>query len=101
MVQRYAYARYITNLIYINSNDKGDVTKMSKKPFKTWVDGYCYENYVYDDHGNWISRTRGTHPGEPNVIEKRVIVYTDSKEDLAQKATALIQAVEPIVMNVK
>ena len=82
-------------------NDKGDVTKMSKKPFTTWVDGYCYENYVYDDHGNWISRTRGTHPGEPNVIEKRVIVYADSKEDLAQKSAALIQAIEPIVEKLK
>ena len=24
MVQRYAYARYITNLIYINSNEQGE-----------------------------------------------------------------------------
>ena len=60
-----------------------------------------YENYVYDDHGNWISRTKGYDAGKPTIIEKRVIVYADSKEDLAQKATALIQAVEPIVMNVK
>lgn len=82
-------------------NDKGDQTKESKKVYKDWSAVNFYENYVYDDHGNWISRTKGYDVGKPTIIEKRVIVYADSKEDLAQKATALIQAVEPIVMNVK
>lgn len=80
-------------------NEKGDMTKMSKKVFKSWSDQYFYENYVYDDHGNWISRTRCSSPGKPNVYEKREIIYADSKEDLAQKSAALVQAVEPVIMK--
>ena len=78
-------------------NDKGDLSHTSNKDFKIWSDGYFYENYKYDSHGNWIFRTWGAKAGEPKYIETREIIYCDTKDELKGKAEQLLQTVGDII----
>lgn len=72
-------------------NEKGDIIKESKKVYKTWSNTFFYENYKYDEQGNWISRTVGSDAGKPQFIEKRVITYCSGADELKEKA-AQVQA---------
>ncbi|MBQ9679038.1 MAG: hypothetical protein IJV44_12980 [Prevotella sp.] len=86
--------KHETKYIY---NDKGDLSHTSNKDFKIWSDGYFYENYKYDSHGNWIFRTWGAKAGEPKYIETREIIYCDTKDELKGKAEQLLQTVGDII----
>ena len=51
-----------------------------------------YSDYVYDSHGNWISRVVWNHQSKPRFIEKREIIYCDSKEELKEKAAQIYES---------
>ena len=72
-------------------NDKGDIVKVTKTMYFNKLERPVsfYENYKYDDQGNWIYRTYGTNVGEPLFIEKRVITYCSSVDELKEKALQL------------
>lgn len=86
--------KHETKYIY---NDKGDLLHTSNKDFKIWSDGFFYENYKYDSHGNWIYRTWGPKAGKPEYIETREIIYCDTKDELKEKAGHLLQTVGDII----
>ena len=48
-----------------------------------------YDNYKYDDHGNWVYRTVAYQPGKPKYIEKRQITYCSSPDEIKQKLSGL------------
>lgn len=75
-------------------NAHGDVVKVLSnmkigQKWRGWSEDEFYENYQYDNQGNWISRTYGTKAGEPKYVEKRTIVYCASTDELKEKATLI------------
>lgn len=83
-------------------NDKGDMTNVVASWEKSGRPGTPkkkekeekqeYSDYVYDSHGNWIQRVVWNHQQKPRFIEKREIIYCDSKEELKAKAAEVYQA---------
>lgn len=49
----------------------------------------AYEDYKYDDKGNWIYRTVNNRDGKKVIIEKREIQYCNSKEDFESRMNVL------------
>ncbi len=82
-------------------NAKGDLLNTSTKKYSGWDDGNFYENYKYDEQGNWIYRTWAREKGKPFRIEKRVIVYCSTKEELKEKAAEISQKAGDIIRNFK
>ena len=82
-------------------NPKGDLTHTSSKKYTGWVDRNFYENYKYDSHGNWVYRTFAREKGKPVRIEKRTIIYCDSKEEIKQKTIDLIKTAGELVKNIE
>ena len=72
-------------------NEKGDIVKITKTMYLNKLERPIafYENYKYDEQGNWIYRTYGTNAGEPAFIEKRVITYCNHADQLKEKALLL------------
>ena len=81
-------------------NAQGDVVKIFNRTqdrgkWKNWVERGHYDNYQYDDHGNWITRAYWKTPEEPSYFEKREIIYCESTDELKEKASALQRTVRP------
>lgn len=81
-------------------NTQGDVVKifsrrMSMGKWQNWVEQGHYDNYQYDEHGNWIVRAYWKTPEEPSYLEKREIIYSESTDELKEKASALQRTVRP------
>ena len=79
-------------------NSQGDRLKtFSRKKYmgkwQNWVEQGHYDNYEYDDHGNWIVRAYWKNSEEPSYLEKREIIYCESTDELKEKASALQSAV--------
>ena len=80
-------------------NDKGDILKIIEISYNgNQSVSRFYENYQYDSHGNWISRTYGIKAGIPNHIEKRVIIYGTDQNDVNSQANSLVQSVGEITI---
>lgn len=83
-------------------NDKGDMTNVVASWEKSGRPGTPkkkekdeskeYSDYVYDSHGNWISRVVWNHQQKPRFIEKREFIYCASKEELKEKAAKVYQS---------
>lgn len=94
LVTKYVQQNKNMPMEYLYSyNDKGDLIKVTcgqaGKGEKYQNLEEEYDNYKYDDHGNWVYRTVAYQPGKPKYIEKRQITYCSSPDEIKQKLSGL------------
>ena len=94
LVTKYVQQNKNMPMEYLYSyNDEGDLTKVTcgqaGKGEKYQNLEEEYDNYRYDDHGNWIYRTVAYEQGKPKYIEKRQITYCSSPDEIKQKLSGL------------
>lgn len=94
LVTKYVQQNKNMPMEYLYSyNDKGDLVKVicgqvgKGEKYQNLEEEY--DNYKYDDHGNWIYRTIAYQPGKPKYIEKRQITYCSSPDEIKQKLSGL------------
>ena len=83
-----------------NRNEHGDITIINSgqigKGEKYRNVTQKYDNYKYDNQGNWIYRTIEFNNQVPQFIEKREIIYCNSVEDIKEKGAFVSSIVSKV-----